>query len=884
MSPAAAERDLGPVEWNASPDIDFDTANTAPPETAFVLENLTDDECALVAILQDHSGLDLAEFTWVEERNKPHYCWRAWPFQWSWWRCMDQKQIDLAGRALGKSESIKARCCVFPFAHPGGEMVLTAPEGIHVEAITERIETQFTGTRFMREMLFKGRNGITHRPFKVRFLNGARIMSRIPQRSGTGVKGCFPAGTLVLTRRGLRPIEDVETGDVVFTHRRRWRPVTATHHYTDRLARVSIDGHPDLVLTPSHPLWAKAFDDEDELNVNPTWIRVDDMKDFAGKGGIYVSIPASFPVSTSRPTSELGAAIEAGRRAAMKGKIPVAIFDRPRPVRVKFVEGLESVGVEGSAAFAISAQILSAQLARPSRLVQVKETFRSRLARVARRLPAPAEVWRTEFGCGSEEFDSGLVFAKVTKIRRLRGQHEVFDLTVADDHSYIANGIVSSNTHPVWLEMDEGQDYPHKGWTEITETLQRDTEGSQWRVHGVTRGIPDDFYDATQPGSGWKVHFPITSMHKPTWTEGEREDKIQEYGGSKDDPDYRRNVLGVHGDATSAIFLLNKLMRCVDQRVASDYNESEYSYQELRHESVEDRARAEGVGIEEHGRVACSLIDLPEMHRQKYKSFWGGMDVGITKDPSEILIFAEYVPSAAERREHMTAKIALPPDGQTRLKLLFRLKLVRMDYPVQTAILLKIIEHYRPQAFALDKTGNGLAILQNLQVAAATSRIITVELDGEEAHLKKKVDDTKKALTVIKGYNFGEKIIVEIDEEKAALMPPTATLEEIVKECGIKKNVKEYATDQMRLLVDGQRMLLPMQKDLILQLTGQSESLTNSKVDAYGNRAKTYSEGTYHAFDGARMAVLGMAMNAIEAFIGQKPKKKRPVFDIPVWE
>ncbi|MDQ1018891.1 Hint domain-containing protein [Streptomyces afghaniensis] len=43
-----------------------------------------------------------------------------------------------------------------------------------------------------------------------------------------GSPECFPAGTLILTRRGLIPIEEVAVGDEVFTHERRWRPVTDT--------------------------------------------------------------------------------------------------------------------------------------------------------------------------------------------------------------------------------------------------------------------------------------------------------------------------------------------------------------------------------------------------------------------------------------------------------------------------------------------------------------------------------------------------------------------------------------------------------------------------------------------------------------------------------
>jgi len=270
-----------------------------------VLENLDESECYLWAILSDPSGLDQSEFSWTDQEQKDG-CFRAWPFQWPWWRDTSQRQIDQAGRSVGKSLSIKVRAYAFPFINPGQEMVITAPEGNHLDAITDVIETAFLNNRLGKEMLVQGRNGIKHRPYHMNFWNGSRIMGRIPQRDGKGVKGI----------------------------------------------------------------------------------------------------------------------------------------------------------------------------------------------------------------------------------------------------------------HPVWLELDEAQDYPDKGWTEIIETLKMGTEGSMWRAHGVTRGLRDFFYEYTQPDSGWRVHR-ITSMHRPWpyWTDEERQDKIKMYG-SRDHPDYRRNVLGLHGDATNPMFVLHRLMAC----------------------------------------------------------------------------------------------------------------------------------------------------------------------------------------------------------------------------------------------------------------------------------------------------------------------------------
>lgn len=116
-------------------------------------------------------------------------------------------------------------------------------------------------------------------------------------------------------------------------------------------------------------------------------------------------------------------------------------------------------------------------------------------------------------------------------------------------------------THPIWLELDEGQDYPAPGWTETIETLKRGVVGAVWRAHGVTRGVRDEFYKFTQPDSAWTVHH-ITAMARPSWTDEERQEKILQYNGSKEDPNYRRNVLGLHGHSTNPLFVLHKLMAC----------------------------------------------------------------------------------------------------------------------------------------------------------------------------------------------------------------------------------------------------------------------------------------------------------------------------------
>ena len=69
----------------------------------------------------------------------------------------------------------------------------------------------------------------------------------------TGGSPCFAAGTPVLTRRGLIPIEGVEVGDQVWTHEARWRPVTAT------MVRdaPTVEFRPGFYSTPDHRFWLR---------------------------------------------------------------------------------------------------------------------------------------------------------------------------------------------------------------------------------------------------------------------------------------------------------------------------------------------------------------------------------------------------------------------------------------------------------------------------------------------------------------------------------------------------------------------------------------------------------------------------------------------------
>ena len=480
-------------------------------------QDLSEEECYLVALIQDHAGIDLAEFCWEDPMAyNDEKIFRCWDFQYSWWRDTRTQVIDQCGRAIGKTLSIILRGWVFGIQHPGAEMVVTAPELVHLQPLTSRIEDRIKETRLTRELLPKrtGR-GFKHRPFQVDFTNGAKILGRIPQRDGKGVKGL----------------------------------------------------------------------------------------------------------------------------------------------------------------------------------------------------------------------------------------------------------------HPLQLEQDESQDYPQAGWIELVETLRHGEEGAQWRAHGVSKGVHDEFYRHSQPGSGWSVHR-LTGMHRPTWSDKERTEKIEAYG-SRDSADYKRNILGLHGDATNPLFVLNRLMATVDDRIESEYNTDIYYYRRINDDHLINTT------IE-------MLVDFPGSHKQ-WKTTWAGMDVGMTNHPSEILVFGE------------------EPFGRTKvaLRLLTRLNLQRITASDQRKVVKMIFAAYNPRRFTIDRGGLGLPIYQDLleELPEAKGRII--------------------------GYTADQKLLVGYHDHEPEDNP--ADFE-------IHARAKEYGYDKLREYVDSKRFFLPWDQEFLGEWQGSTWYRERSETNPYGKK------------------------------------------------
>ena len=170
---------------------------------AVLRKGLTLEESYLVAMIQDESGIDLAEFMWEDPMaSNEENLFRCWDFQYAWWRNTfaggrpiptPTLVIDSCGRTIGKTMSIIVRAWAFPIQHPGAEMVVTAPELIHLDPLISRIEDRIKETRLTNEMLPKHvGKGSSIALFRCRSTTVPRSSGVYPSGTGGESRGFTP--------------------------------------------------------------------------------------------------------------------------------------------------------------------------------------------------------------------------------------------------------------------------------------------------------------------------------------------------------------------------------------------------------------------------------------------------------------------------------------------------------------------------------------------------------------------------------------------------------------------------------------------------------------------------------------------------------------------
>lgn len=392
------------------------------------------------------------------------------------------------------------------------------------------------------------------------------------------------------------------------------------------------------------------------------------------------------------------------------------------------------------------------------------------------------------------------------------------------------------------LIMDEGQDYPDKGYIEIQEVVLKDhidrtgKYDFTYHIYGVHAHGGQGGKFAALSQSGTYGVTTVTGPMRPGWSKQEKEAAAALYGGTRS-PDYRRNVLGEPGQSLSQFFVTANLMACIDQERESRYNTVEFKHQELRAEEVERMLGGKNPN-------PSDLLDLPSLGQQVY----AGMDIGLVNDPTVIMLFS----------------VELDLKRKLRMKLVRMIHLWRMTEKQIRLVTYKIALMYGKtlRAFGMDITGLGLPLYQ--------------AMDADEEcpeHLKE----------VQRGYVFNAKQPIAIDknyvsEQGSKLVDQYGHIVEVIRnkwtgkdEMIVRMTMIEASTRYLRRWVDDGFAMFPMHTDLVKDFQGETEQ----RVSAMAGVRKKPSG--FHMLDAARCAV--MAYHAAEMEEQVYQPKDRPVFD-----
>lgn len=151
---------------------------------------LGEDDYLLFALLTD--PVYCAELLGEDPLNRAYAgMFTVRDYQYPLFRLAAQYAGAACARSTGKTVSIIWRAVAHTFTRIGQNLLVTAPELIHLLPLTDQIEDKIRSVRLTREFLDtrSGKTGFTHRPFGVDYLDNTKIVGRIPRLTGTGVKG-----------------------------------------------------------------------------------------------------------------------------------------------------------------------------------------------------------------------------------------------------------------------------------------------------------------------------------------------------------------------------------------------------------------------------------------------------------------------------------------------------------------------------------------------------------------------------------------------------------------------------------------------------------------------------------------------------------------------
>lgn len=263
---------------------------------------------------------------------------------------------------------------------------------------------------------------------------------------------CFPAGTLVLCERGLIPIEEVTTNDRVFTHKNKWRKVTAVMNRIADTVIVKGQGHPGLECTANHPFYVRRQTRVKEGRYGteiggrsfrkldpPQWIAAKDLCSDALRW-------ATPTMATPRRPKHR---VEDMAHISIDGLIPGWVFDMPKAYLQAFVD--QFMTFQNTSQDAFKYRTSSKRTAFNLRLLLVGLGYDGNISllEIKSNHAQLRESYTVEFirekKISNFIRDEAHAWSLVKSIIPGRKKVKVYCLSVEEDESFVADGIVVHN-------------------------------------------------------------------------------------------------------------------------------------------------------------------------------------------------------------------------------------------------------------------------------------------------------------------------------------------------------------------------------------------------------------------------------------------------------
>lgn len=289
-----------------------------------------------------------------------------------------------------------------------------------------------------------------------------------------GGSPCFPAGTLILTSERLKPIEEIKVGDMVLTHRNRWRRVTATGSKIADTIVLRGNGVSSLECTPNHPFYARTRVHRESgygYEYKQEWIPATDMvgRQWLNMNAATEPLPVpALPdgVSLTEPFLRLiGTWLSLGQSSSLPafrfdsrsinrwvmkqfgGKekhIPSWVYGLSENLRISLLEGY----FQRNGFSPLRSTMLRNELLVGMKILAAGAGYRSSILYEENPSIHSTGTYRIKFNTSpidSDDFDDDGYWGRVNEKTVGRSNVLVYNLEVEDDHSYVAAGIAVHN-------------------------------------------------------------------------------------------------------------------------------------------------------------------------------------------------------------------------------------------------------------------------------------------------------------------------------------------------------------------------------------------------------------------------------------------------------